>query len=258
MTTSEALPVVELPERLDRPGRLGPFPSGGAALKFLLVGAVGALVALRFGPLLWTPFLAGGFLLAVHRRDGRSLDEVTVDYLRFRLRRRAPAGSGARPGTSRPCTTASTRAGRVAAGFEANGIPVAFLPPTDAARLYDQYRNLLRAHPTTLVLRVGRIPIRAAPFLPHGPLLSAGPEAAARTGYAELIELLAERRYRRRVRLLVVGGTGRSAAARVESEMESIGRALEAMGIPHHRLRGARLLSLAPGLRDGWGSPRPA
>ncbi|MGI0053181.1 MAG: hypothetical protein ACRECR_02835, partial [Thermoplasmata archaeon] len=73
--TEEPPPItIALPEGFDRKGRLGPFPSGADALKFLLVGAVGAIVALRFGVLLWPPFLAGGFLISVHRSEGGSPD----------------------------------------------------------------------------------------------------------------------------------------------------------------------------------------
>jgi hypothetical protein len=104
------------------------------------------------------------------------------------------------------------------------------------------------------VLRVGRIPIRATPFLPRDPAPAAAPEAAARTGYTELIQLLAARRSHRRVRLLVVGGAGRAAATRLEGDMAAIGRGLESMGIPHRRLSGANLRALAPDLRD----PRPS
>jgi hypothetical protein len=240
---------IELPGRLDRSGRLGPFPSGGAALKFLLLGAIGALIALRFGPLFWTPFLAGGFLLAVHRRDGRALDEVGLDYVRFRLRRTAGRSAGRLRRSNAVSGVGRTPAGRVAAGLEAGGVPVAFLPPLEASRLFDQYRALLRSNPSSLVLRVGRVPLRADPFLPRGgPAASAG-EAAARDGYAELIELIAQRRCRRRVRLLAVGGHEGSAGTRLESGLRAISASLEAMGVPHGRLHGDRLAAVAPGLR---------
>ncbi|MHB8352458.1 MAG: hypothetical protein ACYDFT_07235 [Thermoplasmata archaeon] len=240
--------LVALPEGFDRKSRLGPFPSGTAALKFLLIGAVGAVLALRFGVLLWTPFLAGGFLLSVHRSEERSLDERLVGYARWQFRRRRRRGSSSpsmgaapnRPGHGEPPDRAI--------GLEAGGIPVAFLPPSDAARIFDAYRTLLRRLEGSLLLRVTSIPLTAQPFRPVPGPRGTPEEQAARTGYLELIELLARRRRRRVVRIRLLPPVGAPAGGAAADELKVLSDALLALDIPF------RLLSAAE-LARGWRAP---
>jgi hypothetical protein len=245
---------IELPERLDRTTRWGPFPSSGAALKFLLLGTLGAVVAIRFGALLWTPFLVGGFLLAVHRREGLSIDESLLAYVRFRLRGLRPY-DGAGPGGAPRGRFHRTAGGRPALGLEAGGVPVAFLPPAEAEQLFRQYREFLRAHPATLLVRVGRAPLRATRFLPANVPAASPAEGAARAGYAELLTLISQRRSRRRVRLLLVGEPGAAGTARLEGAYAALLRTLDAMGIRASPLRDRSLAAFAAG--TGSSEERP-
>jgi len=234
---------IALPERLDRPARLGPFPSAASALRFLLVSALGALVALRWGPLLWPPFLAVGFLLEVHRPDGLSLDERVTAYLRWRWRSfRPPSAAGHRPAPNGSVALLRTPSGRWAGGFETGGVPVAFRPPEDAARMFETYRQLLRSTSGPSVIRLDRAPLRVERFRPSAPPGEAA-ERAAREGYGELVRLLARRRHLRRVRWVLWSEPGASTAVlpKLERELAAVSTALGALEVPHRRLRGAEL-----------------
>lgn len=240
---------VTLPEGFDRKSRLGPFPSGTDALKFLLIGAAGAIVALRFGVLLWTPFLAGGFLLSVHRTEERSLDERLARYVQWRYRRRHHRGTAATPaapGLIHP--TGPVALPDEAVVLEAGGIPVAFLPPAEAARIFEVYRTLLRRLEGSLLLRVTSIPLTAPPFRPVNDPRGTRDERAARAGYLELIDLLARRRRRRVVRIRLVPPAGSAPTAAVAEELRLLSDALLALDIPFRRMDTAEIAR-------GWRAP---
>ena len=231
---------ISLPERIDRKGKLGPFPSGGAALKFLLVSAEGALIALRFGPLLWPPFLVVGLLFSVHRPEHPSLDEQMLGYARFRWRTMAGAPRPASP--LPPPRDGRPPGAPCAAGLEAGGVPIAFLPPEDARRLFDLYRQLLRNLSGPVIVQLQRVPWRVEQFAP-GRFTGGEEEGRARSGYAELVRLLARRRFHRRVQLLLLDpGRGRSSArAELDEQLALAASALDVMDVPHRVIRGREL-----------------
>ena len=245
-----AIDAIALPERLDRPGRLGPFPSAASALKFLLVSAVGALIALRWGPILWPPFLAVGLIVALHRRDGLTLDEQTYSYLRWRWRLAHPraSGHGGGPGPSGAYLRLAN--GRWAGGLEAGGLPLAFRPAEDAAHVFDAYRHLLRSISGPCVFQIGRLPLRAELYRPKVEAETPS-ERPAQQGYIELVRLLARRRHHRRVRCLLLSdpGPGATALPRLEREINAFRTMLEALEIPCQPLHGVELArALASGL----------
>ncbi len=249
-------PTVGLPESLDRRLRLGPFPSAHDALKFATWAAVGALVAAFAGAVYWLPFLGGGFLIAVYRHDGKSLDEAITDRCSFHLRAIVgrPRGHGA---AVPPHVGAVARVGADAlvAVIRAGGIPVAFLPPLEARRLFDGFRELLARLGDGLYLFVGVEAIEPGPFRP-APGLPGVPEAAARDGYREMVTLLCRRRYRRRVLLVVFErGTAATVAGRLEARAATAIEELARLGVPAERLRDR---PLQRALREiGWDGGRP-
>src|ERR1700730_9474316 len=87
---AEKFDAVALPAPLDRRMRLGPFPSARDALKFLGYVAVGILAATLATPAAWVPFLVVGFVLSVHKTDGKGFDDRLVDYVRWSWRTRSP------------------------------------------------------------------------------------------------------------------------------------------------------------------------
>jgi hypothetical protein len=255
---SEAAEPIVLPERLDRPARFGPFPSGSDALKFLVVSAVGAVVALRFGAILWTPFLASGLLLALHRPEGQSLDERVVSYARWRWRSghlRTPTSGAA---SVRGRAVLALPSGEIVAALETGGIPIAFLPPTDAQRVFDAYRQLLRRTEARVYLEMGRTPIDVRAFLPALEPPQGLEERGARAGYAELVRLLARRRFRRRVRLLLVSPRkfGAPGLSDLESQVASFQELFAGLEIAHRRLAGSELAAAVRTPSTGTGGVR--
>ncbi len=246
--TDPGLPRVPLPDRLDRPARVGPFASGRDALKFLALGGFGALIALRFGALLWLPFLAAGLLLSVRRPEGESIDEQGAAYLRWRLAGEEPARGEPPPTGRAPRRFGRWPDGGACAGFSTGGIPVAFLPSQEAERLFEAYRDALRGCDLELHLRVGRAPIRLVP-MPAFPGGMGPEERAARAGYGELLELLTRRRRLRRVQLLLVAPSGRASLRQLEDHLAHFARFFRAVGIPHRALHGHELAS--------WGAAAP-
>ncbi len=236
-------PTVGLPESLDRRLRLGPFPSARDALKFATWAAVGALVAAVAGAVYWLPFLGGGFLIAVYRHDGKSLDEAFSDRCSFHLRALvgSPRPEGVPP-PLRPGGVARVGAEALVAVIAGGGVPVAFLPPNEARRLFDGFRDLLAHLGDGLYLYVGVEPVEAGPFRP-APGPAGVPEAAAREGYREMVTLLCRRRYRRRVLLVVFDrGPAATAVGRVEARATAALDGLARLGIPAERLRDRALV----------------
>jgi hypothetical protein len=236
-----AAPAVELPERLDRPTRFGPFPSAADALKFLAIGAFGAVLSLRFGPLLWTPFLGGGLLLALSRREGGSADERAWEFVRWRWRRALPLPRRSRAAREDPQGIARSSGGDLVVGIEAGGVPIAHLPSAEAQRLFEAYRQFLRGLSVAAVISVGRARLRAPPFLPEElPGLSAA-EAGARRGYGDLVRMLARRRSRRRTRVLLFGLRSAGAGASLVRERRALELFLAGIEVPFRRLSAAEV-----------------
>ncbi|HUI38229.1 MAG TPA: hypothetical protein VLY85_01205 [Thermoplasmata archaeon] len=244
--------VVPLPRRLDRRMRLGPFPSAREAMKFAAYAAVGTIALPVGGALAWVPFLSAGFLFAVYRPNGKGIDERAADYLRWQFRRRRTAPSG---GPSvRPVSPESVL--RLPGPFlvaivEAGGIPVRYLPPSDARELFDRYRELLRSSGGGFHLVAGTVPLGAAGFRPREAPGSRPSESRARDGYRELVTLLAQRRRRRLVRFLVFEPLNSPASLRTVEERARLASAsLDAMGAEPRRVTGEALRRAAAEI--GW------
>jgi len=253
-TRADGPVLVTLPESLARRMRFGPFPSVRHALKFAAYAAVGALAATVAGPIWWLPFLGGGFLLSVHRSDGKGFDERVGDYVAYRLRAGArPSGPAAAPRRGRPhATSVETGSGQLLAVLAAGGVPVAFLPPADARRLFEGFRGVLDRSDGRMYLVAGLEPLRDGPFLPKSePVPGAAPDSLARRGYREMIEALCRRRARRRVWVVLwTAGRTEPDANRLDRIARGVGEGLEGLGIRVERLRDRELAMAAGGL--GW------
>ncbi|MCI4334518.1 MAG: hypothetical protein L3K04_02670 [Thermoplasmata archaeon] len=250
---SAALPVeVRLPEPMLRRARFGPFETVTDALKFLLALVLGAVAAALSSPVVWLPFVGGGFLLATYRPDGKALDERCSDYLRWRWRSTAAGGSSSAPAAG----AALPVAGGLVAGLEVAGAPLAYLPAPEQSSRFSAYRSFLDSLGGPLWLEVGSVPVRSAPFLPptgRGSGDSADLQAAARA-YRELLLLLLRRRRRTRVRLLLEelrpSPAGR---ARLARQVAAVEEQLARLELSPRRLRGGELAETARALR---GQPR--
>ncbi len=180
MTEIDAAWTVGIPRPVDRRLHLGPFPSARDALKFAGYAAVGLVAVPVAGPVAVVPFALVGFVVAIHRGEGRPLDERVVGYLAWRWRRRVRVPSGASVGTPARAAARTMRvgSGRVAAVLIAGGVPVAYLPPADARALFEATRRWLAAldGPLYLVARSAALdptrtvrPRTLPPTLPTGP-----------------------------------------------------------------------------------------
>ncbi len=238
-------PVVALPERLDRPMRLGPFGSGRDALKFVVYAAVGALFVPLVGVLVWLPFLAVGLAVALWRPDGEAIDARTVRYVRWRVRRH----QGVRSVTELGAPVQGRGIVRTSGGFvgvlRVGGIPLAYLPPEELAHRFEGFRDALRPLDGRLLLLATRGPIHPTPFAPAEPT-PVGPEAAARAGYRELVELIVRRRPVRQVFVaLVAAGVGPGAVRQLEAQLTGLADRLRAVGLRPARLRDRSLRDAA-------------
>ncbi len=243
---------IPLPERVDRRLRLGPFPSARDALKFLCYATTGALLAPLVSVPLGVAVGAAGFAAAVWRPDGQAWDERVFVALRWKWRsgRRAVSVT-ARPG--RPLLRQGLLeldAGHYVAVVRSAGSPIAYLPPAELSRRFAQFQDLLRAIDEHFVFLSTGVAIHAAPLVP-GQAPTAGPESAARAGYAELVRLLLKRRLGRRV--YVALGTVEAkpeAIARLEGRVASLLERLSDLGLKPVRLRDRALHEAAR--RFGW------
>lgn len=240
---SEGFGSIPLPAPVGRRLRLGPFPSARDALKFAGYAGIGAVVAAGLGPIAWLPVLGGGFLLSVHKPDGRGLDERLWDYLHWRFR---SSRAGARFAHAHPAESRGGFArlgdGRLVGGLEAGGIPVTFLPSPEARRLFDQYLELLRGLEDGCLLAMTVVPLPPGPYLPARD--RTGPEEIlqARDGYTEMVRLLCRRRYRRVVHLLVWSrGDGAGSVPRLDEKLAYLAERISSMGIESRRLRSSEL-----------------
>jgi hypothetical protein len=252
--------VVALPDSLRRRSSLGPFASAHDALKFVAYAASGALVAAALGPLAWLPFIVGGFALTRRHRAAKSLDERAWDYVRYRWRqtRLAAGGSFSRPRARRSPTSrvADVGTGTTGAILRAGGIPIAYLPPPDARRIYDGYAAWLRSIEGPAYLVAGSEPMELGACLPTG-FEPVGEIEEARREYRRVLEALAERRRRRRVLVLLTGprAGGSRALRRLAERSRRAEEALASLEIAVERLSGEPFYAA---LRDlGLASARP-
>lgn len=240
---SAALRVV-LPERLDRRMRLGPFPSIGGALKFAAYAAVGAVAASVVGPSGWLPFVGWGLVAACYLPEGKALDERALDYLAYGMRRLWPDRAAGPPGAGvRSLRWVRACAGARVAIVVAGGIPVAFLPPEEARRLFESYVRVLSGTEGSLYLVAGVAPLRERPIRPPQDRGGGGAaDAAARAGYDELVRALARHRARRRVAIaLWAPGDALHEEERLERGARRLVDGLLQLGIVARRLEGRAL-----------------
>lgn len=244
-------PVVLLPERFDRRLRLGPFASARDALKFVTYAAVGAVLVPFTSPYLWLAVVGAGFVLSVVRSEGRALDEQVASLLLWRLRsmrrRRSessPLGPPARRGL------VGMGSGQFGAVLRTGGTPIAYLPPAELSRRFDQFRELLRSLRGALGLSVTSSPMVAGPVLPTC-VDSSRADGAAREGYAELVSVLCRRRSIRRIDLVLTTETsGVDGVADLENRLGSLTARLSGLGLRPLRLRDRALGDAAR--RWGW------
>lgn len=239
MESRDGPPWVAIPERLDRRLRLGPFASARDAGTFVAVLAVGAVASLAVAPWAGLPFVVLAGLLVFWRPDGERLDETVAAVARWTLRRTGWGGRVTGP-RGRPAGRAGSLQlpdGRWAAVVRTGGVPLAFLPPSELARQFEQYRQLLRSTGEGLIVLASSAPIHAGSIAPLDP---PGEEAErlAWAGYRELVGLLARRRAVRRVLIAVIdGGDGDGGGRRLETAAELLRDRLADLGLRSERLR---------------------
>lgn len=246
--TAAGPPRVTVPGRLDRRLRLGPFPTGRDALKFLAYTALGVSLAPSSVPLLGAPLILVGFVVAVYKPDGQAIDERLVVFLRYALRRRR---SGASPVSRRARARIGEGSlltlddGRSASVVRTAGTPLAYLPSEELARRFDLFRGLLRSVEGELWLRADSVPIFREAVTPAGPSLTTA-EEPARAGYSELVALLCRRRAVRRVHVvLLAGAASLDAVPRLEAVTHAVLTHLAALGLRAERLHGRDLRDAA-------------
>jgi hypothetical protein len=245
---------IPLPERIDRPLRLGPFPSARDAIKGMGYALAGVVAVPFVGLWGWLPMIAIGLAVGLVQIDGVPLDRGI--YLRFRrrwrreelLRRQRTPGlaSGER-------RTLDFPDGRRVGIVQADGSPLAFLPPTELRQRLAIYRELLVDCGSGGVLVVSTLPISSSALLPPERAASASPllDDAARASYHELLQRLCERRRHRRVYLaLWSSGSGGEALSQLEGRLAAVGERWAALGGEPRRLSGTELLRAAR--RFGW------
>jgi len=252
--SADAVPVVRIPERVDRRARLGPFPSMRDAAKFLCYAAAGALAAPWVSPFLWLPFVGVGLAVSVWQPEGRPIDARVLAYARWRVRSMSPRGrmTGRRDPLTRRGVVPLAPSCYLAV-VRASGCPVAYLPPVELARKFERYRELLRTVTGSFALLSTTYPIRSAPVLPVD-REAPGTDREARQGYGELVELLCRRRRTRRVYVAVRNAeAGPDALARLEAQASSLAEQLRGLGLRVTRLRDRELDEAVR--QFGWVSP---
>ncbi len=242
MPIEEDWPTASVPEPFDRTVRFGPFPSARDAVKFVTYAAAGALLSPVAAPIVWLPVVVAGFVVSVWRPEGRALDERAFTMLRWGVR-----VVGRELAVRRDAVDITLRHrmvrwnGRYVAVLRAGGIPLAYLPPSELARRFDGYRDLVRAVGGSWVLLTGEAPLHLRSIRPGGgPLTEA--ERAARDGYTELLRLIAARRPLRRIHLLLSDADpGPEGVGRIEAAATRAVDRLGALGVRCERLTGRAL-----------------
>lgn len=245
-------PIIDLPERLDRRMRLGPFPSARDALKFVTYAASGALLVPFASPWLWLPVVLGGFGVSVWRPDGRALDERLLVFLRWKVR---SWSSGSSVKRAMPCPLVrhgllELSSHRYVAVVRTGGTPVAYLPPDELGRRFELYRELLRTSDDHFALLVTTAPIRSQAVRPAAPAESRRDKQAL-SGYSELVSLLCRRRLLRRVYFVIgTSGSNPDAIGLLEGRVAGLIERLSSLGLRPTRLRDRGLVEAAH--RFGW------
>ncbi len=223
------IPVYQLTHRRLH---LGPFGSGRDLGKFLGLATVGAIVAAVTSVVLWLPFLGVGAMVAFVRVEGRTLDDYALGYCRFRWR--ASAGPGGTPnGTSSGVGRPPLLGGVARAEVLAGGIPIAYLPPGDLQRLFEEWRSVLATMDRPFGCRMRGERFSPLPFLPAARSLPLA-EGAALQSYRDLVRALLRDRYRRVVELTIGNDPSdrRPAPRELTAYLEELASALERLGIP--------------------------
>jgi hypothetical protein len=242
------VPVVVLPERVDRRVRLGPFPSARDALKFASYAAAGAILAPFLSPFAWVPVLGLGFVVSVWRPDGDAVDERTARILLFHLRPRNGDPLTRRgPSPEVPGSVVPLLGGFRVAVVRSPGTPLAYRPPSELSSLFERFRDLLRATEGPIFLRATTVPIRAAPVLPRA-TGGGSAETAARVGYGELVAALCRRRSVRRVDVaLCAAEAGPEGDRRLTERVQALVEQLAGLGLAAAPLTDRRLLDAVRG-----------
>ena len=240
-------PSVILPERLDRPMRLGPFPSARSALKFVTYCAVGALLVPIAGGLVWLPFLVLGLVVSVHRTGEKGPDERILDFVLYRLRQHGAFATN--PGRIVGQTRGPLirlRSGSYVAIVETRGNPILHLPPREIEDLFSQYRDFLRALDGGCAFVATVAPLSAIAYEPPRRSHPEGFASEARAGYDEFVRLLCRRRFVRRI-FFAFGSSGSSptAVTQLEARVAMSMERLQRLGVGPVRLRGRVLKEAA-------------
>jgi hypothetical protein len=211
--------------------RLGPFGSGRDLVKFLCVAAIGATVAAVTSAVVWLPFLAIGALIALVRVEGRSLDDFVLDYCRFQWR--STVGVRNLSGRSAEASRRGASSRRATASVRAGGIPIAYLPPQELQRLFEEWRSILGTFDRPVGCRMRGEVFSPLPFLPSTEHLRAAEKLAA-DSYRDLVRALLRKRFRRTVDLTVWNDPADKgpAAIGLQAQLDELVGALERLGIP--------------------------
>jgi hypothetical protein len=255
--TEEGLLCVDLPERLDRKLRLGPFASARDALKFLCYASAGALLVPVAGVPWGLGIVAFGFLATVWRPDGQACDERVLAALRWKCRsrpREVPmSGRSGRPLLRSGFVRLSQ--GQYVVVVRTGGTPMAYLPPAELARRFEMFRDLLRATEGRVAYLSTVVTIHVRPFVP-GSADPAEADQRARAGYEELVHLLCRRRRGRRVYFALGSAeAGQDSIARLEAQAATLVERLSALGLHPIRLTDSALLEATR--RFGWTGDGP-
>ena len=233
---------VPLPRPVERPLRLGPFPSARDALKFAGYAAAGLVAVPVAGAAAIVPFAAAGFFFAVHRNDAGAVDERLLGYLAFRWRRSHPPSAGRPRPFPKASHVAALPEGRVGAVLRAGGIPVAFLPPEEARSLFEATQRWIHALDGSAYVVVGTVPIRSKLFRTSGVVAAAAPDLKARASYEEMVQILLQRRHAREVVVLLWERADPEGLRRLEGRVASAEESLRSLGVPVEHLTGPPLV----------------
>jgi len=254
---SAGVPVVVLPERVDRRVRLGPFPSAKDAVKFASYAAAGAVLAPFATPFAWVPVLALGFVVSVWHPDGEAVDERVARIAAFHLRHWIPRSmNGGEPSLAVRGSTVRLAGGAHVAVIRTSGTPLAYRPPSDLAGLFDRFRELLRSTEGPVYVRASSVPLRDSPVRPKDRVTVAA-DAAAGAGYDQLILALCRRRSARRVDLALQSDRdGVEGERRLADRTRALADQLAALGLAPIALSDRRLVDTVRAF--GWTLARGA